>query len=110
MNQPQEQPLAAAADNAGAPPPDDLGAAFGRALARLDLTEREDEQLMHTYGCLEDFRGAAIELAAAMKFLHQNGYSPREVADHCDLPYSTVRNWMRSGRVHRVPAGTYLDD
>lgn len=83
--------------------------AYYEALARLDATEREDPLLAHTYGCVEDFRGSAIELAEAMKSLQSKGYSPSVVAEHCDLPRSTVRKWMQTARVHRVPSGTYSD-
>ena len=88
----------------------DDGSGFYEALAELDSVEREDPLLAHAYGCLEDFRGAAVELAAAVANLKRKGYSPTAVADHCDLSHSTVRKWMQTGRVFRVPWGTYGDD
>ena len=93
------------------PPPvthEQPGQTFGAALARI-APPPEDELLAYAYDCLENFRGSAIELAAVMETLQSKGYSVKLVAEHCDMSYSTVRGWMRSGRVHRVPAYTYDD-
>ena len=66
-----------------------------------------DEILFQAEDQLQSLMYSAGALSEAIQLLHNRGVKVGRIADSLSLPESTVRNWIRTGRV-QVPRSTFM--